>query len=750
MTSRLLAVLLILGLAMAPALTAASAMEEVPGGGHDRHGGMGVEAPFNVTAYVEEAVIGPSEAHGYVEVYVEPQLPVLALLQGYLSPGAAGLTGSLTAYLEERVNASGTISYNESGRVVYDPDRRGGNVASHWSLYLDVDAASYNESSGTLDVYNVSLDLRGMEYAEFQENYTSYTLDVRGPVEYRQSGTNSIYVSFILELQVNLEANATSGAGQLGGHVKLDFNTGNPLADSGYATMVYSIVTTYAEQYGLDQYINASLDAAEGIVTITFNFPFNLTKPPEIPAVPGGVEVEPPRGGPVFAGLTVAVNASYTVSLQASFDGQKLQGSIQAGVDGVPGALLGGVSLNASLAVSPYTTPDGANLTAVRLEVSASNTSDPSAAFYTALKTAIKAFKARKHAENPFDYRVVFKGVDGVKFGFNGPEYDTVVFTAENASRLPELKMYYNDTEYSLGNGTLAVKAKGPKASVTVPAGTHTVTVHGAVKATLHMGPAAALFRLENTTVVVENPMGTFVVHFKGALVQGTAEIETIDPTQAASLLPAGVNAEVVGPALKVKGVVSGGGCVEIPLVKTPENPALIRVLDNGSYQIIEADVEDGKLVACTPGFSTLIPVDAEAGGQPPAGNTTTTTTQATSPRETTTQPPAGSVTTTTTTQQTTTTTQPATTTPPAKTTSTTTTTTTTTTGKTTTTGQTTTTTAGETTGKTTTTGTTTGAAGTAGETTTEQQGGGVSGKLVGALVVVIILAAAAAFLTRR
>lgn len=712
--------------------------------------GMGMQQPgVGAVSYTQNSTISPSSASVILAAVIKPSIPVNGSFTASFQNGVLNAMGefastmpemnsTIDAFLTAQVN--GAFNYNASEGKAYST--RDFNLSLSFT----------SESDGNLT--QVSANLTGSTEGErVFGNYSYSHTSFQGPV-YVKRATNATSFEIAFDLIGDVYSNTTmkedmaNATMHVWGSLTIDFNTGNQFQDVMYANMIAQVITNLVNQLGMQNNVTVTVDNEKGAVTISFDLylePGMMARPmPGMPGVPGmgmgqGTGMEHMQMPVTLSGFTEDVNVTYSLHCSVQVDSSRATGSFEASVAGIPAGFFGvnSFSLDASLSYD-----EQANTTTLQASVSVDGLDSPASAFYPLVlmaKLGLMKFS---------DAKVVFIGKDGVAYRLDSTEMTEVVITKENKTLINNLKLVYNGTVYGFGrSGELVVK--GPEGGhVVIPAmGNYSkIMVENAFKATIRAGSDKVVALAHNLQVEISNPMGQFKLRFKNTLFKGSLVVTTLDPAQADSMLPAELQGSVVGPGLHVAGVLKGGGEVEIPLIKTPKNPALARILPNGTVDVIsDVKVVNGVLKASVPGFSVLVPVDLAETSQPPGGTTTTTgttetettttteTTETTATTTGTTTTETGTETHTTTTSMTTmpTMTTPMTTMPtPTKTTETTETTTSETTTQTTTgTTQETTTTAG---------------------TTTTTAAGGVPTTLIVAAIVVLALAGAAVMLLRR
>ena len=725
--------------------------------------GMGMQQPgVSALSYTQNSTISPTSANVILTTVLKPSIPVNGSLAVSYQDGVLNAEGGFVSSMPEMNSTiNGSLSAQVNGAFNY--------IASEGKAYSTRDfSVSLSFTSKTGDnLTQVSANLTGTSEGErVIGNYSYSHTSFQGPVHVKRT-TSATSFEIAFDLIGDIYSNTTMKDSDMAnttmhvwGSLTIDFNTGNQFQDVMYANMIAQVVTNLINQLGLQNNVTVTVDNEKGAVTINFDLYLEsgmMAQPmPGMPGVPGtgmgqGMSMEHLQMPIMLSGFTDDVNITYSLQCSVQVDSSKATGSFEASVAGIPADFFGlnSFSLDAGLSYD-----EQANTTTLQASVSVDGLDSPASAFYPLVlmaKLGLMKFS---------DAKVIFIGKDGVAYRLDSSELTEVIITKENRTLINDLKLVYNGTVYGFGRGG-ELLVKGPEGGhVVIPAmGNYTkIMVENAFKATIRAGSDKVVALAHNLQVEISNPMGQFKLKFKNTLFKGSLVVSTLDPAQANSMLPAELQGAVVGPGLHVTGVLKGGGEVEIPLTKTPKDPALARILPNGTVEVIsDVKVANGVMKASVPGFSILVPIDLAETSQPPGGTTTTTTdtteTETTTTETTITTTTTGTTTTTeiettttTTTPMhtetetethTTMTTMPTMTTPmttmptPTKTTE--------TTGTTTTTSETTTQTTSETTQETT---TTTGTATTA--------AGGVQTSLIIAAVVVLALAGAAIVLLRR
>ncbi|WP_460126051.1 hypothetical protein [Stetteria hydrogenophila] len=717
--------------AVAPAVAAAQPPTSPParGWGHGRPG-------VTPASYTEAATIAPDAVESRIAAVVKPSLGVEG--EATLDYGNETLhaEGSLTAPMPElNATVEGYLRNTVSGEAAYSNETRRGAWVENISR-LEVRYHSESQNGSTL----LALNLTGVVEREFAPgSYFYQHLALEGPVHY-ESYTNATAINVTFDLDLDLYLNATRGEEEasrhLWGTVTVDFNTGVPMLDQQYASALAMLANNLITRLGLQDNVTVTTDLNEGAVTISLDLYLSKLAEKLREGLPG-IPVNPP--GPtaalaerlgelrgevedalsMYEGYEGSLNVTYNAEVSMEFNNTLAAARFTLDASGIPEDLVGVTALRLHCTLSHS---EEENTTTVNLSSRVEGLDSPAPAFYKLARLAKLGLYRFEEA------RAEFTGVDGVSFIIEPgkEELSHVVITSENRTLINRLRLVYNGTVYGVGEeGEVVVRApKGGEAVVHLPGARGKLVIHNAVKTVIKAGRGRSVAVARELNITLNNTLGQFKVKVKNLKFKGQLAIATLKPEEAASLLPGQLRRAVAGPAIKVEGALEGGGEVEIPLAKTPREPALARVHPNGKVEIIRnVTVENGVLKATVPGFSTLVPVDLAEAGQPPSETTTTTTT-----------------TTTTETLTTSTATQP-----PATTQSTTTTTTTQTPGATTATTGTegTTTHATETTSEAATSATETGTTEAAG------QGGGTT-TLIAAALVVLILAAAAAALARK
>ena len=629
----------------APAVLAS---ERGPGMGQP---GPGMEGP-GLSYYEQAATIAPTRVNGYFIAVFDAFTPLngnafltydsdTTMLQG-------GFQLTFSGMGEPGINLQGSLSVTEDGMISVRSDGPSMSTESMGTFIVNMefdDGENYTMVDASFDYEESSVSLAG--------NYSTYTLTVQGPVTLAvivpSQGLN-LSVIFDFYLDVMVESSMAEEYALITGTMIVDFNTGDPMTDSGYAFMLATMIQQIIVTLGLEDNVTVTTDPGQGSVKVDFTLyltPDALQGIP-VPGAPGMPGMPGPGAGMPFnmtnmtfpislESLTVDADISYNAGLdvQVSVTPAEASAMITGSViaDGVPYEAVGLDSIDVTLYIDG---DEESNETVVQGTIAAEGFSDPVLAFYFALKAAIDA------AGEAESLMVTFRGEEGVMFGFDGPEYEVVVFTEANATLMEDLKLYYNGTGFAVEEDTLIIEG-GDGATVTLPPATTEVVASGAKSLELKVAPSAAVARISELEVEFAGDYGTIVLGLENASVAGSLKLRALDPAEASSLLPPGLQAVVVGPGVEVEGVAGGEGYVEIPLVRTPENPALIRLTPDGGYEVItDVKVENGRLEAEVPGFSTLIPVDLAASEQPPPGDETTTTeteTETGTPGQTTTTP---------------------------------------------------------------------------------------------------------------
>ncbi len=630
------AIILVALLAMTLALPVAITMQP-PGPG------MGMQQPGVVAvSYLQNSTIAPTSASVLLMGVINPSVPINSSLTATYQNGVLNAMGEFTSDMPKmNSTVNGSLSAQVNGAFNY--------VASEGKAYsskeFSVSLSFTSERGG--NATQVSANLTGISEGEkVLGNYSYMHTYFQGPV-YIKRTTNATSFEVAFDLIGDVYSNTTmkdpvNAASHFWGNLTIDFNTGNQFQDVMYANMIAQVLTNLVNQFGLQNNVTLTVDNEKGVVTISFDFylePGMMAQPmPGMPGVPGmgmgqGMGMEHMQMPVMLAGFTEDVNLIYSLQCSIQVDTSKATGSFEASVTGIPADFFGVNSFNlqASLGYD-----EQANTTTLQVRASVDGIDSPASAFYPLVMTAKLGLMKFS------DAKVVFIGKDGVAYRLDSSELTEVVITMENRTLINDLKLVYNGTVYGFGRGG-ELLVRGPKGGhVVIPAmGNYTkIMVENAFKATIRAGSGKVIALAHNLQVEISNPMGSFKVKFKNTLFKGSLGITTLDPAQANSLLPAEMQGSVVGPGMQVTGVLSGCGEVEIPLTKTPKDPALARILPDGTVEVISnVKVVNGVMKASVPGFSVLVPIDLSEASQPPGGTTTTTetTTETTATTETTT-----------------------------------------------------------------------------------------------------------------
>jgi hypothetical protein len=594
--------------------------------------GMGMQKPgVGAVSYTQNSTISPSSASVVLSAVITPYVPVNGSITASYQNGVLNAMGEFTSTMPE-INSTinGSLSARVNGSFNY--------IASEGKAYSTRDFSVLlsfaSESDGNLT--QVSANLTGTtEGVRVFGNYSYSHTSFQGPV-YVKRATNATSFEIAFDLMGDIYSNTTmmedgmaNATVHVWGSLTIDFNTGNQFQDVMYANMIAQVVTNLVNQLGLQNNVTVTVDNEKGAVSVNFDLylePGMMAQPmPGMPGVPGmgmgqGMGMEHMQMPVMLSGFTEDVNITYSLQCNVQVDNSKAAGSFEASVTGIPTDFFSvdSFSLNASLSYD-----EQANTTTLQAGVSVDGLDSPASAFYPLLlmaKLGLMKFS---------DAKVIFIGKDGVAYRLDSTEATEVIITKENKTLINDLKLVYNGTVYGFGrSGELVVR--GPEGGhVVIPAmGNYSkIMVENAFKATIRAGSDKVVALAHNLQVEITNPMGKFKLKFENTLFKGSLVVTTLDPAQANSMLPAELQGAVVGPGLHVVGVLRGGGEVEIPLTKTPKNPALARILPNGTVEVIsDVKVVNGVLKASVPGFSALVPIDLAETSQPPGGTTTTTT----------------------------------------------------------------------------------------------------------------------------